>query len=354
MYETCRYWATAFALAFLLFVAPQAQGQVETDLPETEKLAQTGFKFLSVSPDARAAAMANTLTAVPHGSSVSMFYNPASMAHLDQFMDVSVAQTQWIADVDYNTASVALRPAGGLYGVFGLSLVAVDYGQYRATVRVDNSVDPKGYLDYSDIGLSNPTPTALAVGLGYARKLTDRFSVGGHARYALRNLGKSVLSKGSSGYSTENYSMNTFVFDFGVLYNTGFRSLNLAMSARNFSQELTYVSENFELPLTFRLGLSMDMMDLVPVNSQMHSFLLSVEAERPRDFAEQLKIGGEYEFMNMFSLRAGYLFPTDERGINLGVGFHPEFGDVKFGADYAYTPFGIFGNVNRLGLQLGF
>ena len=324
--------------------------QVETEIPETEKLAQTGFKFLSVSVDARSAAMAGALTAAPAGNSVAMFYNPASMARMDNFLHVAVGQAQWIADVDYNMASIALRPAGGIYGVFGLSLVSVGYGEYLATVRANNN---QGYLDYEEVGMENPSPSALAVGVGYSRALTDRFSVGGNVRYARQALGASVLRSSESGYESRDYDMGTAVFDFGILYQTGFRSLNLAMSVRNFSRELTYVSENFELPLTFQIGVSMDMLDLTSLNQNVHSFLLSVDAERPRDFSEQLKVGGEYEFMDLLALRGGYVFPTDEEGFNLGVGLHPTFGDLSFGADYAYTTFGIFGNVHRLTLQLG-
>ena len=349
---THRYRATVFALVLFLVGVPSAWGQsVETDIPETEKLAQTGFKFLSVSPDARSAGMANALTAAPRGSSISMFHNPASMARFGEFLHVATGQTQWIADVNYNMASLALRPADGIYGVFGLSLVAVDYGEYRATVRANNT---KGYEDYGDIGLTNPNPTALGVGVSYSRTLTDQFAVGGNVKYARQSLGTSVLSGGEGGYESEDYSMGTVVFDFGVLYQTGFRSLNLAMSARNFSRELTYVSENFELPLTFQIGMSMDVMDLTSFDADMHNLLLSVEAERPRDFSEQLKVGGEYEFMDVFALRAGYLFPSDERGVNVGAGVHPELGGLSFGADYAYTSFGVFDNVHRITLQLGY
>lgn len=346
-----KYCSRAVALVFAVLLVPGAAGQqVETEIPETEKLAQTGFKFLSVSVDARAAAMASALTAEPNGNSASIFYNPASMGRLDQTLHVTAGKAQWIADVDYNMATLAYSPANGLYGVFGASLLSVGYGEYRATVRAGNT---QGYLDYEDIGLKNPNPSALAVGFSYARALTDRFSVGGNVKYAQQSLGTSVLRQTESGYQSEEYDLSSVVFDLGVLYRTGFRSLNLAMSARNFSREVTYVSENFELPLTFRIGLSMDMMDLTTLDPSMHSLLLSVDAERPRDFSEQLKIGGEYQFMNFLALRAGYLFPTDEEGINLGVGLHPSLGDIAFGADYAYSTFGVFGDVHRITLQFG-
>ena len=64
---------------------------------ETDKLAQTGMKFLSFSPDARAAALGDAMTAKT-GGAASLFYNPAGMARIEG-MNVTVGQTQWIADI---------------------------------------------------------------------------------------------------------------------------------------------------------------------------------------------------------------------------------------------------------------
>ena len=55
--------------------------------------------------------------------------------------------------------------------------------------------------------------------------------------------------------------------------------------------------------------------------------------------------------MKMFALRAGYEFPNDEHGFSAGVGFHKDISGVNFGLDYAYTPFGIFGDVHRFSFE---
>ncbi len=348
-----RIFATAlFTLSLALLVSPdtKAQGTIGDDV-KTEKLAQTGFKFLSVPVSPRAAAMADALTAVESNSAISMFYNPAGMARLNSTFDVVAGQTQWIADIKYNIASVAISPMNGAYGVFGLSLETVSYGDIIGTLRFDNE---RGYLEYGEAGLSNPSPSALSIGLGYARALTDRFSVGGVVKYAQQDLDSGVLRSTSGGYETKKNDMSTVAVDFGVLYRTGFRSLNFAMSARNFSRELQYEEENFELPLTFRIGLSMDMIDLTSMDRNMHSLRVAVDAERPRDFAEQLRVGGEYMFYNTLAIRAGYVFPTDEQGVNLGVGLQQSVGSFGIGADYSYSDFGVFDVVHRVALHLSF
>lgn len=347
---TRRFRTPLFALILALLIAPGTRAQTTT-VPATDKLAQTGFKFLQVPVHARIAAMGDATTALENSSSVAMFYNPANMAYLNTSSHASFGLAQWIADISYYSASVAHRPADGRYGVFGLSVISVSYGDILGTVIADNE---KGYLDYSEMGLSNPSPSGLAFGLGYANGLTDRIAVGANVKYARQALGASVTTTTESGAETQDYNKSTVVFDFGIFYRTGFQSLNFAMSARNFSQELQYAEENFELPLSFQVGVAMNVLDFTEIDPSMHRFDIALSAERPRDFAEQVKMGGEYTFFNTLSLRGGYLFPTDEQGINLGAGLQLSAGELALEANYAYTRFGIFGNVNRVAVDIGF
>lgn len=331
------------ALSSLLIVAlaSEALGQGEV---ERRKLAQTGMKFLSMSVDARAAAMADATTA-DEGTSISLFYNPAGMASMQGSVHAAAGQARSIADIQYTISSLALRPVGGRYGTFGFSLMAVNYGEFEETIRADNE---RGYLD-----IGTYSPNAMALGLGYAIGLTDRFSVGANVKYVRQALGSSAMAIGEgSSIERENFSQTAAAFDFGTIYRTGFRSLNFAMSVRNFGREVTYVQESFEMPLTFRIGVSMDMLDFAEFSADEHSFHVSVDAVRPRDYYEQLNIGGEYVFMNTLALRAGYAFPADERALNVGVGLNAAMGGIGFGFNYAYSQFGILGDINRLGVQI--
>jgi len=334
-------------LALTLFVAPLAYGQVDPGFqdPDVEKSSQTNFKFLSLAVEPRVAGMGDAGTAHNTGSSVALFYNPAAMAYMTGMVHASVMQTQWIADINYNAASIAFRPKDGAYGIFGLSVMAIDYGDLIGTIHANNE---RGYED-----TGNFSPTALAVGLGYARALSDRFAIGGNVKYAYQDLTTSFVDfDASGGLVSKDYNIGTVAFDFGVLYKTGFRSLDFAMSVRNFSRELQYEQENFELPLTFRIGVSMDVMNLTNLNPDIHSFRIAVDANRPRDFSEQIKVGGEYLLMNTVALRAGYSFPTDVEGLSLGVGLQQTFGTFGFAFNYAYTTFEVFDAVHRLGIQI--
>lgn len=321
---------------------------------QQEKLAQTGMKFLSTSLDARAAALGDAVTAVDGGSEM-LFYNPAAMASQTKLLTAAFGQLNWIADINYDQASLSLAPAGGRYGVVGFSIVSVDYGELLGTIRYDND---QGFLDTGTF-----SPTAMAFGVGYARALTDRFSIGGQVKFVHQDLGSNFQTIGTEdapgedaieggspyGYTTVTNKKNVTAYDFGVLYRTGFHSLTFAFSARNFAQEVEYVDESFELPLTLRIGLAMDVLDVTDFgDGTTHALRVSVDAENPRDFSEQIRVGAEYGFLQSFFLRAGYAFPTDEQGINVGAGVYREVGGFGIGADYAYTDFGVFSEFNKV------
>jgi len=328
-----------------------SQAQERTDA----KLAQTGLKFLSVGMGARQAALADAFTA-SEGNSASMFYNPAGMARLSGFADAAVGQVNWIADIKQSYASVAFSPFSGDYGVLGLSFQYSDYGDIEATILANNS---QGYLDVGTIH-----PSAYAVGLGYARALTDKFSIGGNVKYVRQDLGNGITQAsyvGSAGSYTGaivtsegKNAVDVIAFDFGLLYRTGFKSLTLGMAVRNFAREVKYQKESFQLPLAFRLGVSMNIFDLTGFDRETQALLITVDAEHPRDFPEQVKVGAEYVFMNMVSARVGYIGPADEHSISYGLGFQLAMAGTQLGLDYAYTPFGIFNNVQRFSVRFGF
>jgi hypothetical protein len=344
-----------FILAMIVILNPAAaNAQERTDA----KLAQTGMKFLTVGVSARQAALADAFTAA-EGNEVSMFYNPAGMARLDGIADVSVGRVSWIADIKYQYAAVAFSPWSGDLGVFGLSFQYADYGEIQQTILATNK---QGYLDIGTL-----KPNALAVGLGYARALTDKFSIGGNVKYVRQDLGTGIsavtyatdvtgTTSGilDSGKVETKNALDVVAFDFGILYRTGFKSLTLGMAVRNFSREVKYQKESFQLPLTFRIGVSMNVFDLTGFARESQALNITVDAEHPRDFPEQVKIGAEYVFMNMVSARVGYIGPADEHSISYGLGFQLAMAGTQLGLDYAYTPFGIFNNVQRFSLRFGF
>ena len=308
-----------------------------------QKLAQSGFQFLSVVSDARGAAMADAMTSLQLGSS-SLFFNPAGMTELNGVVDVTGSNNKWIADITHNTFSVEINPSNGRYGVIGFSFQYVNYGDFYGTV-VDGA-SPQGY---DDLGIYKLT--AYAAGIGYAKQLTDQFSVGGQIKWLHQDLGSSIipLVVGSdTSKQTVSNKMSPLAFDFGTQFKTGIKSLVFGMSVRNFSEQVQYVNDGFQAPLAFSLGISMNVLDFVKELPFNQSLLVSLDASHYTDDPEEVKVGVDYRMFDMLSLRVGY--STTNHLNDEGSGFSYGVGLSKLGlsVDYAYTPFGDFGNVQRL------
>lgn len=169
-----------FSVAFLMFC-------LTLSIQAQTKLAQTGFQFLSVGQSARAVALGEAYTTIS-GTANDVFYNPAGLATIHHTVDVSVNLFNWIADIRHASMAATFTPANGEYGVFGISFQSVDYGDLEGTMVWNNA---QGYVE---TGTFNPRATA--VGLSYARALTDRFSVGGHIKLVGQYLGNSSLPSG--------------------------------------------------------------------------------------------------------------------------------------------------------------
>jgi hypothetical protein len=304
-----------------------------------QKLAQTGFEFLTVVSDARAAGMGNAVNSLSFGSS-SLFFNPAGMADMTSNFDVAVSDNRWIAGIHHNTLCMAIRPWEGRFGVLGFSAQSVDYGDnIYGTIIVPETENSQGYLDTGIL-----KPTAFSFGVGYAKMLNDRFSVGGQVRMVRQDFGDMTVPLTDSTRTQVRFKKNPVAWDFGTLFKTGFKSIAFGMSVRNFSPEVKYIQESFELPLVFTLGISANLMDWIHIGGPKQSAILSIDAKHDRSHAEQLCVGLDYQLMKILSCRIGYISNNDENVMTYGLG-------ISLGGlivDYAYAPYGVWDNVQRM------
>lgn len=302
-----------------------------------QKLGQTGFQFLSVGMDARASAMAGAYNTV-EGTPNTLFYNPAGLAGNTATAALFVNSFTWIADIKYSSLSLAFDPWDGNHGTFGFTVSMVDYGELQGSMVWPNE---RGYIRTEMF-----EPKAIAVGLGYATYLTNKFAVGGHVRYVSQTLGKSAVP----GEETHKNVAGVLAVDMGTIYKTGFKTLVFGMSVRNFSKEIKFEEVSFELPLTFTLSTSIGLLDAAGMASENHKILMVLDAVHPESHPEYINWGLEYSWQDIFSVRGGLTSSQDEYDFSAGFGVH-QFG---FEIDYAYTPFGVFGNIHRFSIGVAY
>jgi hypothetical protein len=239
----------------------------------------------------------------------------------------------------------------GDLGVLGFSLLAMDYGDFYATVRASNA---QGYLDMGTF-----SPNAISLGTAFSQKLSDKFSYGVHLKYVRQDLGDSYVA--ASGDSLSNvelekkkYDKSTLAIDVGAFYDFHFNGITFAATIQNISKELQYEQEKFPLPFNVSFGATIEPLDFFLERDPQNLFILSFESVHPRDFGEKMKIGGEYRFMEMFIARAGYMMNYDERDFTGGVGIKYNIGGVPLRLDYAFEPFGILGNVHFISVGISY
>ncbi len=304
----------------------------------SDKVAQTGCGFLDVAAGARACGMGEAFTVLGQDAS-ALFYNPSGIGEIDANFDLSVGGTQWIADINYLYLAGVLN--AGVWGNFGFSIIYPDYGDFYGT-RVAEDTES----GYKDIGLLDVS--AFCAGVAYAREFTDKFTIGGQVKYVTQQLGANVVEEGGELVTNE---ISTLSYDFGLLFYPGFESFAFGMSVRNFSPRVTYERIGFELPLTFALGVGMDILDLFGEYPDL-SLNVGLEGLHPRDWEEQYHVGGELAYKNMIFFRAGYKFNYYAEGLNAGVGFN--LGGAKI--DYAYSEYDLTGYdmINRVSVGFSF
>ncbi len=333
----------SFGMVYGQNVTPPSEKGIEPE--EFHRVAQSGWQYLKMPASARQAALGGINSGVGNGGSNSIFTNPAEIASVKE-LELGVNRVNWFADI--SNQSVALTKGFGKLGVFGLSLLYVDYGDFRRTeyLTIDDIDAPTGQRNVVDANTGTFTANDLAVGISYGRSVTDRLMVGANIRYLYSKL--------------DDLSMGNYSLDIGTFYYTGFKSLRIAMVARNFGPDQKLVDYNEEvrrepasikMPAQFRLGVAIDLLE---GGDSPHFLTLALEGVHPNDGPEKVNLGLEYTLMNMLIARGGYRFNYDEEGLTLGAGLNLNFGQTSVIFDYAYVDFGNLDFVQMMGFRLNF
>jgi hypothetical protein len=332
----------AGALTVLVLLALGAAAQT--------KVGTTAGQFLGISVGPRATAMGGAYVA-DNTDATSLYWNPGAFQR-NAHSQILFSHTDWLVGTKFRWLGFLLNL--GEENALGLSLTQLDYGEDDVTT------------------VTQPTGTGerwsaqdIAIGVSYCRKLTDRFSMGGTIKYVEQRIW--------------NESANAFGFDLGLLFITGFNGMRLGVSMSNFGGDLkldgrdllqvvdidpensgsnkalvgSLKTDPWAMPLLFRVGVAMDVLD-----ADLIRVTLAADALRPNDNEESVNFGGEVAWNEMVFMRGGYksLFGREnEEGISLGAGLkytQPGLGALQ--VDYAFTKFGVFGNLNTIAVAISF
>lgn len=291
---------------------------------DIERAGQSGWQFLKINGDARQAALAGAYTAVSHGDASAIFGNPASLSDVKN-IDVQINAVQWIADINHQSSAIAYNL--GDIGVVGASIAILGYGDIPETINMSTGTSGTTPVVTGNMFTAND----IAAGFSFARKITDNLSVGGNIRWMQQQIAE--------------LSMRNWSLDFGTMYYTGFKTLRIAITARNFgpdsrfggwSEEFQTESDNVRMPLDFRAGMAMDFLN---EDGSPHFVTVVIEGDHPNDGKEKFHFGASYAFDGIFFLRGGYKFNYDVQRFTFGAGITYPFAGTFGTLNYAYVDF---------------
>ena len=312
-------------------------------------VATTSASFLEIGAGARSLAMGGSYVSVADDVS-SLYWNPAGIVNLER-PSTHVYHSPWLVETNFYHGG-AVVPMGHL-GTMGVTYTTVTMDE----MAVRTVKRPDGTGEKFDV-------TNIAMGLAYAKRLTERFTFGFQTKFVQEKIWQ-MSAKG-------------FAVDIGSLFTTS-GGLRIGMSVSNFGGKLgmeginTAVTHDVDetiygnndrinanldvakwpLPLLFRFGVSKD----YSLTSQM-KMTLSADGNHPNNNGEFVNAGVEYNYGDMLFLRMGksHLFLDDaEQGFSYGFGINYQIPrGPKIRMDYVQTDFGIFNSISGYSINLSF
>ena len=310
------------------------------------RIGASGAQFLQIGVGSRYPGLGEASTAVVTDV-YSMYWNPAGLSEVEQ-SSIGFTNVDWLLDINLNYFAFAKNFED--VGVFGVSATMLSMGDQEVTTFANQGGTGETF-----------TASSYAVGLTFAKHLTNRFSFGVTAKY----IGEKIYNESSQG----------FAFDFGTLLYTGFRSFRLGMSITNMGPELKFTGPDltvgydpldgsgansdvgaelkttpYDLPLTFRFGAAYDF-DFGDNNI----LTVASELKHPNDRSQQGAMGFEYTYSDRFFLRSGYKINYEEQGLTFGGGLSTNVSnDTKVHIDYAWQEFGRLQSTHRFSVGFTF
>ena len=325
-----RVGVTLFVLVLIITTAVHAQL-----IPElgSQRAGTAAAQFLKIGVGGRAVGMGETFIAVANDAS-ALYWNPAGMAQFEG-NQLILSHVDWPVEIKHEFVGYVhhLSPTNAI----GVSFTAL------------HTEDMEETTEFAPTGTGNFfTFRDIAIGLSFARRMTDKFSFGTTVKYIEETLAE--------------VEMRSVMVDLGMYYWTGFRSTRFAVAITNFGQQLTPSGsltrrdgttvnkfQSFVPPTLFKLGFATELME-----SEKNKFTVAVELNHPNDNAENVHFGGEYWWRQRVALRSRYKLNVDEETFTFGAGLSLPLSITHANLDYAYTAFGQLGNANRFSFVLSF
>jgi len=329
----------------------------------------TAVPFLRITPDARTGAMGDAGIATT-ADAASAAFNDSKVVFGDQDFNLALSYVPWLRSL--GVQDIGMTYASGYKKLDDVQAITASLRYFTL-----------GTIDFTDIEgqpLGTGKPNEFEVKVGYARKLTDKFSAAIAPKFILSDLASGQITV--DGQSEPIRAGVAFAADISMTYMTTIESsfkqdLTLAMAISNIGNKIAYTSNisdmlpaNLGIGVGWRahldefntLGFYLDANKLLvptplyPADDNYVDPATGFAAHRvrpvfesifgsfsdaPGGFTEELReitygIGMEYWYDKQFAMRLGYFYEHflkgNRRYITAGVGVKYNI----FGIDLSY------------------
>jgi hypothetical protein len=322
---------------------------------ESNNVSKTGTvaaPFLEIPVGASAIGMGTAFVSIANDVT-ALYWNVAGIAAMQQ-NEAAAIHTNWIANTKFDFAGVVI-PIGGV-GTIGVSVTSL--GMDDMMVRTVEKPDGTGeYFSAGD----------LAVGLSYARQLSDRFAIGFTAKYIQQNIWHETAYAFAVDVGTAfrtdligGLVIGASVSNFGTSMKMSgrdtrtFARVDPTKLGSNEQVPYNVELEAWDLPLLFQFGLSTNVL-----KTDDYRVTVAVDALHPSDNYESVNIGTEFAFQDFLYVRGGLhsLFLDAAEGMysfGVGVASSSLFGSTNIRFDYAFRDMGRLQNIHVFSLGVRF
>ncbi|MCH7689948.1 MAG: PorV/PorQ family protein [candidate division Zixibacteria bacterium] len=305
------------------------------------RIGTAGAAELLISVGSRGTAMGGAVVANSYGLD-AIYWNPAGLAWLEG-TEAMASILPYIADIDVT--------------YFAIGKHLEDFGSLALSVKVVSA----GKIEETTEALPNGTgsvfePTMAVIGLTFAKAVSTQVNFGITGRYIREN----IFEVSASGLS----------FDFGFTYEPRIYGLTLGLAIRNYGPDIVFSGSGFErldannrpvsssdagaeLPTSIDLGLAYNFM-----NNGLNSATMSTNFRSNNLSNDNFNGGLEYVYDERYSLRAGYLYSSNENflyGFSLGAGVSVDLGeDARLTFEYSWTDTEVFNSNQYFTMKASF
>ena len=321
---------------------------MDDNVDTVTKVGTAAANWLKLETNPRAIGMGGAFTSIGAGV-LGVPYNPASIAFVKN-QEGFLSKTNYVADISYQVLGYGRNLSG--IDFVGLHAFFLNSGNMKVTTA-----------EYPDGTGEQYSVNAMCVRATFGKRITNRLRVGVTGKFIREEI-----------YTT---FMQSMAFDIGSNFNTSIFGFILGMSVSNLGPEVKFagdglefpceeeeapsescqkIVDSFVLPLTFRVGLSNEIIgpESQLLQSDDHKFLVAFDAINPIDYTLYGAVGMEYTYDDMFYLRGGTHIGHDTADWSVGAGLKIEINNYTFGMDYAYVNYGILNYTNQFGLNFEF